>query len=83
MPRTTLNLTPAVLAELRRRATRTKRPLGDVASEELARAFKEDKPAAKWPPLNLKTHDFGEWRVPLEDGKALWEHLDRDRLGDS
>jgi hypothetical protein len=75
MVRTTLNLEPSVLAELKRRSKRERRPLGEVASEELARAFKAREPVAS-PLSGWKTYDMGEPAVALEDKEALEEFLE-------
>ena len=76
MPRTTLNLDAEVLAELKRRAKRQHRPLGEVASEELSRAFESGRDAVTSPLAAWKTYDMGEPAVPLEDKDALWDLLD-------
>ena len=78
MVRTTLNLDPAVLGELKRRAKKQNRPLGDVASQELARAFSEASATAVWPPPGWVSKDMGPCAVDLSDTEALWEFLDRE-----
>ena len=48
--------------------------MGQVASEELARAFANDRPeevAFRW-----VSHNMGEPLIDLEDKEALWAILD-------
>ena len=78
MVRTTLNLDPAVLSELKRRAKKRNQPLGDVASEELAEKFKVERGQRHWPPEGWVTKDMGPFAVDLSDSGALWEFLDRE-----
>ncbi len=77
MTRTTLNLEPSVLLELKRRARKQRKSLGEVASEELAKSFTEDRAAISWPPPGW-TADMGESSIPLEDKEALREFFDRE-----
>lgn len=78
MVRTTLNLDPGVLRELKRRAKKKNRPLGDIASEELARAFSGPSDAAAWPPPGWVVKEMGPCPVDLSDARSLWEFLDRE-----
>jgi hypothetical protein len=78
MVRTTLNLDPAVLGELKRRAKKQNRPLGDVASEELAEKFKVERVQRNWPPEGWVVRSMGEFALDLEDKDALWEFFDRE-----
>lgn len=68
MPRTTLNLDATVLRSLRRRQEREGKPLGQIASELLARALTEEQPAH--PPLKWPSQPMGA-RVDLEDADAV------------
>ncbi len=71
--RTTLDLDPAVLAELKRRRNLEGKPLGVIASELLQQAFSarsEDRPDFVWTAQAL------EVRVDIEDKDALWRALD-------
>ncbi|HMO96403.1 MAG TPA: hypothetical protein PKD27_09785 [Tepidiformaceae bacterium] len=77
MARTTLNLDPGVLAELKRRARKRQKSLGEVASEQLAKSFRDEREAISWPPPGW-TADMGESAVPLEDREALQEFFDRE-----
>jgi plasmid stability protein len=77
MSRTTIDLDPAVLRELRRRGAREGKSMGQVASELLARAVAE--------PAGLPAPDFvwtsaalGPAVVDLEDKEALRRVLDAD-----
>jgi hypothetical protein len=77
MPRTTLNLDATVLRELKRRQERDPRPLGELASELLARALAEtEQPAAAANPLEWRSRRMRA-RVDLEDRDAVQELLDR------
>ena len=78
MPRTTLNLDASVLAELKRRAKKQGRTLGEVASEQLECAFKEERPARAWPPEGWIVRSMGKPAIPIEDKAAIWELLDRE-----
>jgi hypothetical protein len=78
MVRTTLNLKPEVLSELKRRARKQGRTLGDVASEELECAFRKEASGRTWPPPGWVTKHMGEPLIPLEDKDALWEFFDRE-----
>jgi len=78
MVRTTLDLTPEVLAELKRRAKKLRRTLGQVASERLEESFRNEASAAGWPPPGWVTYHMGKPAVPLEDKDALWEFMERD-----
>lgn len=80
MVRTTLNLDAAVLAELKRRASKEGRLLGELASCELEKAFKTGQPARRWPPKGWVSQDMGAL-FPVNDTEALWEFLDREAYG--
>ena len=76
MPRTTLDLDPAVLRELKRRKKETGRSIGQIASELLTGALAE---------LPTQTPHKLEWksrrmdaRVDLEDQVALDRVHDRE-----
>jgi plasmid stability protein len=75
MARTTLDLDPNVLRELRRRSSREGKSMGQVASELLARAVANtaDMPA---PEFTWSTGDLGLPRVDLEDPEAVRRALD-------
>lgn len=75
MARTTLDLDPSVLEQLRRRAQTECKSMGQLASERLAVALREgelDEPA----PLSWPTRHMGKPRVDLQDKDALWRLLD-------
>jgi hypothetical protein len=74
MARTTLDLDVTVTRELRRRAKRERKSMGQVASETLAWAFAE--PPTETPPFEWISHDLGLPLVDLEDKDALWAILD-------
>jgi plasmid stability protein len=76
MPRTTLDLDPSVLRELRRRGRLEGKSMGRVASEVLARALAESEPERQ--ALAWISHDLGLPRVDLEDKEAVRATLDGD-----
>ena len=75
MARTTIDLDPTILRELRRRGAREGKSMGQVASELLARAVAEpaDVPA---PVFAWTTAALGEPIVDLEDAEAVRRALD-------
>jgi hypothetical protein len=75
MTRTTLNLDPSVLQELRERSARERRSIGELASQLLARELREVAPPP--PPFSWVSHDLGTPAVDLEDKEALRAVLDR------
>ncbi len=75
MARTTLDLDPSVLRELRRRGAREHKSMGTVASELLAQALAADPPAAP-EPLRWVSGDLGAPKVDLEDKEAVRAVLD-------
>jgi hypothetical protein len=76
MPRTTIDLDPTVLRELRRRSSREGKSMGPIASELLARAVAEptDRPA---PDFTWTTADLGPPRIDLEDPEAVRRAIDQ------
>ena len=75
MARTTIDLDPAVLRELRRRSAREGKSMGHVASELLARAAAGDA-ATPSPEFVWTTAPLGPARVDLEDKEAVRRVLD-------
>jgi hypothetical protein len=76
MARTTLDLDPTVLRELRRRGEQERKSMGRVASELLATALAESDRPSRAPALAWKSADLGAPRVDLEDKDALHRVLD-------
>lgn len=77
MSRTTLNLDPSVLGELRRRSKRERKSIGELASQLLARSLREgDGREAKTRPLSWVSRDLGRPAVDLEDKEGLNALLD-------
>jgi len=78
MARTTIDLDPSVLRELRRRSSREGKSMGQVASELLARAVSEsaDLPA---PDFRWSAESLGTPLVDLEDPEAVRRALDDRR----
>ena len=77
MTRTTLDLDPSVLRELRRRGQRDRKSMGQVASELLAQALAEEEPPSA-PPFRWRTAKLGRPLVNLEDKEAVRAILDED-----
>jgi len=75
MTRTTLNLDPTVLKELRARSTRERTSIGELASQLLARELREE--AQSTPPFSWVSRDLGKPAVDLEDKEALGAVLDQ------
>lgn len=76
MTRTTLDLDPTVTHELRQRAKRDGKSMGQVASEALAVAFAAAP--AEPTPFEWKTYDMGLPLIDLEDKDALYRILDEE-----
>ena len=76
MPRTTLDLDPSVLRELRRRGASEGKTMGRVASEVLARALAQGEPERQ--ELAWVSDDLGLPRGDLEDKEAVRAILDGD-----
>lgn len=74
MARTTIDLDPSVLRELRRRGAREGKSMGRVASELLTRVLADRAPAA--PTLAWDSDDLGPPRIDLEDPEAVRAALD-------
>lgn len=77
MPRTTLDLDASVLGDLRRRAAREGKSMGQVASEQLAGSLRAEKQAGPRP-LNWTRKAMGQFKVDLEDKDAVSRLLDRE-----
>jgi len=77
--RTTVDLDPVVLRQLKERQRREGKTLGQLASELLAQALAADVPAQRPAPLEWisKPMDF---LVDIEDKDALYAVLDEDLL---
>ena len=76
MSRTTLDLDPTVLRELRRRGAREGKSMGQVASELLARAVGSDGDVPS-PPFEWVSGDLGTPLVDIEDKEEVRRALDR------
>lgn len=76
MARTTLDLDPTILRELKRRKRASGRSIGSIASELLARALHEpDVNAAPPAPMRWRSAQMGA-RVDLEDKEAVRRALE-------
>jgi hypothetical protein len=73
--RTTLDLDSSVLEQLRRRAGAEHKSMGQLASERLAVALREEVPA-EGQPLRWPSRHMGRPRVDLRDKDALWGILE-------
>jgi hypothetical protein len=78
MARTTIDLDPGVLRELRRRSVREGKSMGQVASELLARVVAESSDAPA-PEFTWTSAPLGPALVDLEDKEAIRRVLDADR----
>ena len=76
MARTTIDLDPHVLKELRRRSDDEGKSMGRVASEILAQALAAPPPASR--PFHWVSGRLGAPRVDLEDREAVRAALERD-----
>jgi hypothetical protein len=74
--RTTLDLDPSVVRELKERGERERKSMGAIASELLARAFSASRNDGPPAPLCWVSRDLGMPRVDLEDKEALHRALD-------
>jgi plasmid stability protein len=79
VPRTTLDIDPTVLTDLRSRAATEGKSMGQVASELLAVGL-HDETAPEQAPLRWARKDLG-LKVNLEDKDAVWRILDADEFG--
>lgn len=68
--RTTIDLDPTVLRDLKQRARQEGKSLGRVASEVLSAALGRDAPVTPVPPLAWSSRPMGA-RVDLEDPEAV------------
>jgi hypothetical protein len=78
MTRTTLDLDPSVLRELRRRGERQHKSMGQVASELLAVALTEPAGGDAESRFTWTSADLGVPRVDLQDKEALRRVLGDD-----
>jgi plasmid stability protein len=77
MARTTLNLDPSVMAELRARSRQEGRSIGELASQLLARGLAEETEPAPLRPFSWISRDLGKPAVDLEDKDALGALLEK------
>ena len=77
MPRTTFELDASVLSQLRRRAAREGKSMGQLASELLAQQLAVEASASGARELQWTSRALGVPRVDLEDKEALHALLDR------
>jgi hypothetical protein len=76
MPRTTLDLDPRVLRELKRRKRSSGRSIGQIASELLAGAIGQPETTSHpTPPVAWRSARMGA-RVDLDDKEAVRRALD-------
>lgn len=75
MSRTTLDLDPAILRELRRRGAREGKSMGQIASELLARVV-ADRATLPAPDFAWISADLGTPLIDLEDTEAVRRVLD-------
>jgi hypothetical protein len=77
MTRTTLDLDPSVLKELRRKSEREGKSMGAVASEVLARGLSETTGQSE-SPLAWTSRNLGVPLIDLEDKDAVQAALDAE-----
>jgi hypothetical protein len=75
MTRTTIDLDPSVLRQLRERSRSEGKSMGQVASEALARALVEDLTAPQQS-FEWISRDLGKPAVDLEDKEAVRAIID-------
>jgi hypothetical protein len=75
MTRTTLDLDPSVLQELRQRAEMEDKSMGAMASELLAGAL-ATRPTRHLGPLRWASHELGAPRASLGDKEAMSALMD-------
>lgn len=71
MPRTTLDIDPNILRDLRRKSEAEGKTMGAVASELIATALGGDGASAAPPAFEWQSGELGAPRVDLEDKEAL------------
>ena len=76
MARTTLDLDPLVLEELRRRGSREGKSMGTLASELLASALAESDDVGQQAPFRWRSGRLGAPLIDLEDKEAIRRALD-------
>lgn len=74
--RTTLDIDPIILEELRRRRAEEGRSLGDLVSELLSQALTADRERRSGEPLDWRTSSMNA-RMDLEDDEAVRNALER------
>lgn len=77
MPRTTLDIDGTVLEQLRERAARERKSMGQVASERLAASLGAD-PSVQPASLGWIRRDMGKTLVDVDDKDALSAVLDAE-----
>jgi hypothetical protein len=77
--RTTLDIDPTVLNELKRRSKKAGKTIGQLASELLARSLREHGKSDEQVPFKWVSHDLGKPLVDLEDKEAVRAILDAPR----
>jgi hypothetical protein len=75
MPRTTIDLDASVLRDLKRRRRQSGRSIGQIASELLSRALREDSTEPRRP-MRWRSAPMSA-KVDLDDKEALRRALDR------
>ena len=79
MPRTTLDLDPLVLRELKRRGRQEGKSMGELTSELLAHALAAGTASdPEVEPLAWTSRELGKPLVDLEDNEAMRRALDGD-----
>lgn len=79
MARTTLDLDPTTLSQLKRRARSERKSMGQVASELLAQGLRSNERSGPAAPLRWSSWRLGTPRVDLEDKEAVRVALEEHR----
>ena len=77
--RTTIDLDPTILDELKTRAKSEGKTLGQLTSELLAPVLKHDSRST--PDFHWPTRELGPFLVDLEDKEAVQAILDEEEIG--
>ena len=76
MSRTTLDLDPSVLLQLRRRSRQEHKSMGQIASELLAKGLAQGEAFQPAAPPEWRSWDLGRPRIDLEDKEAMRRALE-------
>jgi macrodomain Ter protein organizer (MatP/YcbG family) len=78
MSRTTIDIDPSILKEMKALAQKRGRTLGETVSVLLAEALAEVNKASEQPPFRWISKHMGPALVDLQDKAAVWRIIDAD-----